>query len=296
MRRLVACASLLMLLVGSAQAAPLNVLVSLLPQKYFAERIGGEHVQVTVLVGPGSSPENYEPGFQQMKQFSGAKIFWRMGLPFEEILQQRIFNGSSQVEVIDARAGVKLRSMENLAAVMGLDEYAHEIDGHHHEYEGADPHIWLSPANVKTMSARLKEALVHLDPEHALAYESNYQSFAAELDALDEEIKTLLGRIEQRRFMVFHPAWAYFAAAYSLRQIPIEIEGKSPGPKTLAAVIQLAREEQVKVIFVQRQFSQRDAETVAQAIGGAVVAVDPLAASYSQNLRHVARAFAEAMQ
>lgn len=285
-----------MLLVGSVQAAPLSVLVSLLPQKYFAERIGGEHVQVAVLVRPGRSPENYEPGFQQMREFSHAKIFWRMGLPFEEILQQRILNHSSQVAVIDAREGVKLRGMENLSIVLALDEHTQEADGHHHEDEGADPHIWLSPGNVKTMSARFKETLVHLDPEHAPAYESNYQSFAAELDALDREIKTLLAVIEQRRFMVFHPAWAYFAAAYGLRQIPIEIEGKSPGPKTLAAVIQLARQEQIKVIFVQRQFSQRDAETVAQAIDGVVVAVDPLAENYSQNLLHVVQAFAEAMQ
>ena len=287
-----------LLIAGAVPAAPLTVLVSLLPQKYFAERIGGEHVAVSVLVGPGRSPENYEPTMQQMSRLGATRLFWRMGLPFEEVLTQRLFADKSTLTLLDAREGLTLRSMENLAIVLDVDEgneAGHDLD-HHHDHEGLDPHIWLNPHNVKHMGELFMNALVHLDPGHAESYQRNYQHFIQELEQLDQDIRALLDGLEQHRFMVFHPAWGYFADAYGLRQIPIEIEGKSPGPKTLAAIIQLAREEQIKVIFVQQQFSQRDAQTVAKAMHGAVVAVDPLAENYPANLLAVARAFAEAMR
>lgn len=289
----------LLVFVGNTQAAALPVLVSILPQKYFAERIGGEHLQVAVLVGPGRSPENYEPSLQQMSQLSKAGLFWRMGLPFEEVLAQRLFAADGRTLVLDARQGVHLRSMENLAIVLAGDE-EHADDGHSHDHAhdkaGYDPHFWLSPRIAKHMAQQFKQALLVVDPRHAQDYEANYRRLALELEQLDEQIKDLLANSGQRRFMVFHPAWGYFADAYGLRQIPIEIEGKSPGPKTLAAIMQLAREENIRVIFVQRQFSQRDAETVAHAIDGVVVAVDPLAGNYTENLLQAANAFAEAMR
>jgi zinc transport system substrate-binding protein len=289
----------LLVMAGSVQAASLPVLVSILPQKYFVERIGGGHVDVSVLVGPGRSPENYEPTMQQLAQVAEARLFWRMGLPFEEVLASRLFAQAQQVTVLDARQGVRLRDMESLAVVLqageshGEDAHGHE---HEHEHQGKDPHFWLSPRIAMHMAGQLKRALQAIDPGNAQAYEASYQALAGELTQLDADIQALLANLTQRRFMVFHPAWGYFADAYELRQIPIEIEGKSPGPRTLAAIIQLAREENIRVVFVQSQFSRRDALTVAQAIGGVVVAVDPLAENYSDNLRQAAQAFARAMQ
>lgn len=295
--------SLLFLLIGYAHSAPINVLVSVVPQQYFAQKIGGERVHVTVLVGPGRSAENYEPSIRQLSQLSKARLFWSMGLPFEEVLQISKLNDTSEMTVLDARQGVHLRVMEDMDIVLAESDYAHQSKDHHderygheHEHQGSDPHFWLNPRIVKHMGAEFKNTLVQLDPEHRDEYEANYRLFANELDQLDAQIKAQLASSKQRRFMVFHPAWGYFADAYDLRQLPIEIEGKTPGPKTLAAMIQLAREQQIKVIFVQQQFSQRDAQVVAKAIDGRVIAVDPLAADYPENLRRVAQAFAEAMQ
>jgi zinc transport system substrate-binding protein len=278
---------------AGAQAA-VNVLVSILPQKYFAERIGGDQVRVTVLIAPGTEPENFEPGIQQLKQAGQADIFWRIGLPFEDQLGRRMLSDRPGVALLDARDGLRLREMESIAIVLADNEEAAAHDDHAHT--GADPHLWLSPRNVKHMGQALMQTLARRDPQHAEYFAANYRRFAAELDELDARIKDLFAGLEQRRFMVFHPAWGYFADDYGLRQLPIEVEGKSPGPKTLAAVIRIARAENIRVIFVQRQFSRRDADIVAQAIDGSVVVVDPLAEDYSRNLLQVARAFAEAMR
>ncbi|MEJ2346757.1 MAG: zinc ABC transporter substrate-binding protein [Gammaproteobacteria bacterium] len=184
--------------------------------------------------------------------------------------------------------------METTAAVLGAGP-GDEPDADH-DHGPKDPHIWLDPLLVRHMCRTFKDALVRLDPAHAEDYQANFERYARQLEQLDQDIRRTLSGLGSRRFMVFHPAWGYFAAAYDLTQVPIEIGGKSPGPRTLAAIIGLARRERIRVIFVQRQFSRRDAETIARAIHGKVVAVDPLAVDYMTNLRHVARVFAEAMQ
>ncbi len=146
------------------------------------------------------------------------------------------------------------------------------------------------------MAASIRDALIEADPGHRGEFESNYRAFIAELDALDRDLRAILAQARGKSFMVFHPAWGYFAKDYGLRQIPIEAEGKEPGGKSLARVIDLGRREGVKVIFVQTQFSRRTAETVAAAIGARVVAVDPLAENYPQNLLRVAHDFADALK
>jgi zinc transport system substrate-binding protein len=148
---------------------------------------------------------------------------------------------------------------------------------------------------VKSMAARIRDAIVKLDPAHAENYERNYGRFAADLDALDADIRARLSPYAGRAFLVFHAAWGYFAAAYGLRQIAIEAEGKEPGPRTLAGVISEARTLGIKAVFIQPQFSRASAEMIAQQIGGHVIAVDPLAENYIENMRHVAASFAEAM-
>ena len=135
-----------------------------------------------------------------------------------------------------------------------------------------------------------------MDPANGQYYARNEAEFAAELDKLDRDIRALLEKAPERRFMVFHPAWGYFADTYGLTQIPIEKEGKEPGGRTLAAVIEQAKRDHVRVIFVQPQFDRRSAEQVARAIDGRVVAIDPLSLDYVENLREAARQIAGAVQ
>ena len=265
-----------------ASEAPLDVFVSILPQKYFVERVGGDQVAVSVMVGPGRSPATYEPTPRQLAHLSQAHLYFRIGVAFEDVWMDRIRAANSSMKVIDTRRSIQLRDIDSAGPREG---------------GGAkDPHVWTNPLLVKIMAMHIRDALIEAAPAHRTEYESNYTRFAADLDRLDQWIRNRLQGLSSRSFMVFHPSWGYFADAYDLKQIPIESAGKEPGPKTLAAVIDQGREAQVKVIFVQQQFSHSTAETVAQAIGASVVTVDPLAENYLDNLRHVAEAFAEALK
>lgn len=159
-----------------------------------------------------------------------------------------------------------------------------------------DPHVWTSPPLVKQQAATVRDTLVALRPAERARFEAGFAGYAAELDALDAELRRVLSGKAQRRFMVFHPAWGYLASAYGLEQIPIEIEGKEPSPQALARIIDRAKVEGIRVVFVQKQFSRTAAEQVARAIGGEVVAIDPLAEDFVGNTRQVARALASALR
>lgn len=270
-------------------AEPLQVFVSVVPQKHFAEKVGGDQVKAEAMVQPGFSPETYEPTAQQISALSKAHLYVRVGMPFEDAWMKRIQGVNPRIQLVDARDGVKLRSLE-----------AHSHEGEHQELKahaehstGApDPHLWVSPRIAKQMAKQLADTFSQLRPEQRELFNKNYISFAAELDQLDQELVELFKDKQNLKFMVFHPAWGYLADAYGLEQIPIEVEGKEPGAKALAALIQEAKHEQVNTIFVQPQFSQRAAEQVAKAIGGQVVSIDNLAEDYIPNLRKAARLIA----
>ena len=260
--------------------AQVPVFVSIMPQKYFVERVGGSLVAVTVMVGPGQSPATYEPSPRQMTTLSRARLYFSIGVAFEDVWLKRIQAANPSLRLVPMQQGIALLPLIS-------------ADG---KPAGTDPHVWTSPARVKVMAATIRNALIEADPAHRDAYASNFQAFVAELDALDGSIREVLAPAKGKPFLVFHPSWGYFAKDYGLQQIPIEAQGKEPGAKSLARVIELGRREGVRVIFVQTQFSRRTAETVAAAIGARVVAVDPLAENYANNLLQVAHEFAEALQ
>ncbi|MFM2318665.1 MAG: hypothetical protein RLZZ215_1286 [Pseudomonadota bacterium] len=288
-------------------AEPLQIFVSVVPQKYFAERVGGDQVKVEPMVQPGFSPETYEPTAQQISALAKAHLYVRIGMPFEDAWMQRIQGVNPNIQMLDAREGVKLRNLEAHSHTKSPTEHeaTHEAD---HQHEAAhteqqtkteqavngepDPHLWVSPRIAKQMAQQLAENFSRLRPEQAALFKQNYTQFAAELDQLDQELTELFKDKQNLKFMVFHPAWGYLADAYGLQQIPIEVEGKEPGAKALAAIIAEAQDENVKTIFVQPQFSQRAAEQVAKAIQGKVVSIDNLAEDYIPNLRKAARLIA----
>ena len=263
-------------------AAPLEGFVSIPPQKYLVQRVGGEHVAVSVIVEPGRSPATYEPTPRQMTRLSGASLYFAIGVAFEEVWLSRIGSANPKMTIIPLQKGIPLREAERLSGTVAGEGRK-------------DPHIWTSPRLAKLMSLRIRDALVARDPVHRANYFANCERLAADLEGLDRYILGRLQGLEGRSFMVFHPSWGYFADAYRLRQIPIETGGKEPGPRALQQVIALGRREGVKVIFVQEQFSTRTAQTVARALGARVAAVDPLAEEYLVNMRQVADIFSEAL-
>lgn len=269
-------------------AAPLQVFVSVLPLATFAERVGGDRVQVHTMVQPGHSPATYEPTPRQIAALADAALYLRVGVPFEAAWMKRIMATNPDMPVADLRDGLRLRPQE---------AHRHDDAGQHGHAGGAgsaagghatmDAHVWTSPRLVRQMARTLRDAFTELDPAGADAYAANQAAFDAELAALDDALQQRLAGLNKRKFLVYHPAWGYFADAYGLTQVPIEQEGKEPGARRLTALITQARTEGARVILVQPQFDRRAAGQVARAIGGRVETVDPLSPDYAATLRRL---------
>jgi len=249
----------------------IKAFVSILPQAYFVERVGGPYVDVDVLVVPGQSPATYEPTPKQMSKLGRSHVYFRIGVPFEKAFVPKISNTCKNLQIVDTRKGVPLR-------------YFRKSKGS----QVPDPHIWLDPKLVKIQAENICNALVHSDPTHAKEYKGNLNSFHADLDRVDAKIATTLAPVKGSKFYTFHPAFGYFGDSYGLIQVAVEIEGKSPSARQLTHLIKRAKMDRVKVIFLQPQFAKKHAETVARAIGGAVVAINPLARDYLKNLEAMA--------
>ncbi|WP_417911521.1 metal ABC transporter solute-binding protein, Zn/Mn family [Candidatus Electronema sp. TJ] len=269
----------------SAFAEPVPVLVSIAPQKWLAEQVGGSQVSVRALLDKGQDPHGIQPTPEQVTALFRSKIYFSVGLEFERELLAKVRQSADGVRVADVSAGIKKISMT------GHDDE----DGHSHDHSGLDPHIWLAPQNLQQMAANMAAALKETDPANAAVYEKNLQAVTAALAALDAELKTELAPFKGQAFLVYHPAFGYFAHAYDLRQEAVEIEGKSPSPKQLYDLISKAKQTKARVVFVQPQFDRKNGETVAKAIGGSVAVLDPMAANVPENLRLMAKAISAAL-
>jgi zinc transport system substrate-binding protein len=274
---------LTLLIAPAVSAAPVPVLVSILPQKWLAEQIGGNLITVRVLLEKGQEPHGMEPTPEQLTALFRSRLYFALGLEFERGLLEKIKKAASKVEIINTVAAIKKIPMT-------------EHDEHEHGHAGLDPHVWLDPQNLKKMASSMAHALVAADPSNAAAYQQNLETVSKELTNLYKELQTKLAPFKGQSFLVFHPAFGYFAHAFGLRQEAVEIEGKSPAPKQLYELIAKAKKEKVKVIFVQPQFDRKNAATIAQAIGGKVAALDPLAENVPENLRSMAEQISSALR
>ena len=258
-----------------------NIFVSILPQKYFAERVAGEHVKVSVMVGNGKSPATYEPTPKQMALLDNSQLYFKIGVPFESIWIDAISELNSDLEVIECCTELITRHDEG-------NSHEHHVEVEHAEKEHAmDPHIWTSPANAKYIALKMKKALIDSYPVYAKEFEINYSRLIEDLDRLDQDIKSNLAHLKNRYIVVSHPSWGYYAEAYDLIQIPIEVEGKEVRAKSLAKLIEFARSKNINRVYVQKQFNKNSAEIIAREIAADVIELDPLAEDYIANLYSV---------
>jgi zinc transport system substrate-binding protein len=273
--------------------SPVNVQVSILPQKYCVERIGKDRVNVDVLVKPGKSPEIYSPSPDQIKTLMASDIYFRIGIDFENGLMGKI-ESVAGLKIVDTREGITLRNMaENHHEG---EDHDHDADQKHPAHTGKDPHIWMSPDNMKIQAHTIFQTLVQIDPEGREAYQANYDRFVKDLDALDLLLKEVFKPLQGENLFVFHPAFGYLTDRYGLRQIAVETMGKAPKGKDLSNIIKLAKKEKTRVIFVQPQFDRSAAEKIASAINGVVVSIDPLAYDYPANMETMAKTIAGALK
>ncbi len=282
--------TLISLLSSTLLFANINAIVSILPQKTFVEAIGGNKVNVALMVLPGNSPHTYEPKPSQMKDVAKAKIYFVMGVEFEKVWLSKFKSLNPAMQVVDLAHNIQMLEMQ---AHTEHDEHGHQEHEDPKEHDGTDPHVWTAPSNVKIIAENIYNALVKLDPNNQSYYQKNLKRFAAHIEETDSHIKKILEHTEKgTKFMVFHPSWGYFAHAYNLEQLPVETEGKSPKPKELIHLIKEAKEEKIKAIFTQPEFSDSVAKVMANELHVKVIKVSPLAPNWSENLINIANAVA----
>jgi zinc transport system substrate-binding protein len=273
----------------------LQVTVSIVPQQYFVEQIGADQVEVTVMVPPGAEPADYEPKPQQMVALASSKVYFAVGVPFESAWLKRFMAANPRMLIVHTETGIaKLPMTQELPIETNPKTGAFVVSPPREpSHEGVkDPHVWVSPPLVMIQARNILAALVQVDPAHKDLYEANYLRFISQLAELDMKIGNIFWgpkSAERKPFIVFHPAWAYFAAAYGLQQIPVQLGGNEPTAQELKRLILFARAKGIKVVFIQPEFSTRSARAIVENIGGRSVVADPLAKDWAKNLLVVAQ-------
>ncbi len=282
----------LVLQATDATARKLPVAVSILPQKYFVEQIAGDRVTVQVMIPPGASPASYEPRPAQMAALSRCRLYFAIGVGFEKAWLDKFSATAGQMKIVRTDRGI---------SKVALPHHFHHNDHHELDETGGhrgipDPHIWLAPGLVKIQAEHIARALAEADPANAVIYRERNLAFCQRLTKLDRQLRKILEPVRGSAFMVFHPSWGYFARAYGLVQVALELEGKEPKPAQLQKMIEWARKKKIRAVFVQPQFNTRTASIVARAIGARIIEADPLAYDWENNLKRQAKRFREAIE
>lgn len=254
--------------------------VSILPQKYFVEKIAGDHFEINVLIPPGSSPATYDPTPAQIVELAKSQVYFKIGhIEFEKNWLDKFSGQYPKLYIVDNSKGIRL--IEN--------KYYHEDHGHHHGF--VEPHIWMCPDNAKLIAKSIYEALLKLDASNQASFTNNYKQFLSEIEELNQDISKQLQNAKSRSFIIYHPALTYFANTYNLQQLPIEVEGKNPSAFHIKQIIDTAKSRNIKIVFIQKQFDQEKAKTIAHEIGGTVIQIDPLDYNWADQLLTISAAF-----
>lgn len=303
-------------------AKPL-VSVSIPPQKYFVEKIAANTLDINVIIPAGVDEHNFDFKPATMQRLEKSDIYFTIGLEFERVFADKFQSNFANLQVIDT--GKDLRNLKTLhehsenahksshdenahahlsgensqlndknsQAHNAYEHHAHKHSNTHESHSEKDPHIWLDPILVKIQASTIAKALIAKYPQNKALYEANLAHFQAELDALNAEISALFEKSKNKKFIIYHPSLAYFAARYHLVQIPVEIEGKEPKTKDLQRLMSVAKKENIKTIFVQKGFSQNAAKSLAKELKASVVELNHLSDDYSKNLLEIAKKIAQ---
>ena len=276
------------------------VTVTIEPQRYFAEKIAGDKFKINCVVPAGQSPETYDPTPQQMIQVRKSIAYLRIGpIGFEQAWMDKIRENNPKLEIFDTSEGMKLLA-DTEEDTHAHDHAAHDHDAHagedahhHHHHGGVDPHIWSSIAGAKVVAWNTLNAFIALDPDNTEYFWKNYNELVDEIDKTKTEIKQLLDPLTDRTFIIYHPALTYFANEFNLIQLCIEMDGKEPSPAQLKMLVETARENNARVVFIQQEFDQKNAELIAKETGCKLTVINPLAYDWSKEMIHIAKALAD---
>ena len=257
---------------GTKQDKSKNISVSILPQKYFVERIAGDFVRVNVMIPPGANPAISDLTSEQLKMLNNSSLYFAVGyLPFELTHIYSLLKNRRDIQLIKHTDAIELPEKE--------------FPAHKHgDVESLDPHIWMSPTYAKQMARTIRDVLSDNFPEKKNLFSENCDRFMQEIDSVDREARRIILSKRHKLLLIYHPALTYFARDYGMEQIAIEDEGKEPNPVHVRAIIDRSREKGVRVVFIQSQFDEANARAIATEIGGEVIAIDPLSPDWKEEM------------
>ena len=267
-------------------ADALQVFAGIPPVAYLVERVGGDRVRVDALIQPGQDPHTFEPGPKEIQGLAQAGFFFKVGIPFEDQVLEKIRAVHPHMTVVDTTDGIAKRHYSPESSAQGI--LSHRDNAHGESPEALDPHVWLSPPLIKKMAANIADALAKGYPADAAYFQNNRAQLDRDLDNLDAKIRNQLKPYEGRAFFVFHPAFGYFADCYHLKQQAVEAAAKPPSPRQLRELVEKARADHIRVVFVEPQFDPHSAQAVADAIGGKIATLNDLDKDVLANLRDIA--------
>jgi zinc transport system substrate-binding protein len=274
---------------GKNEAKPL-IALSIPPQNYFARRIGGDLIGIVVLVGPGQNPHNYEISPRQMSDLAKADAWILSGTEFEISLKSKIAGAFPALKIIDGTEGVRFRFLEDNnhnESAGGLRKAGGSASTLDSSSPELDRHSWLGLEPAKIMAAHIRDFLCAADGEHADLYRRNCEELFADMDREFEKLRKDLAHLKGEAVFVYHPSFGYFLDEFGIRQEAVETGGKEPAPRQLRKLIEKARLEKVKVIFVQAQFPVESAQAAARAVGAELISLDPLAEDWLANIVYI---------
>ena len=254
-----------------ASSSQIHVVTTIAPLKEFIESVGGDKVQIIVMVPPGAEPHTFEPTPSQLKELANADLYVMNGAGLE-FWMDRLIQGNRKMVVLDSSKGIDL-----------IQESKGEMD----------PHTWLSLRNAAVQVENIYAGLIEVDPANKDYYLKNKEGYLQKLQSLDAELNRSFAQKDRKIFIVHHPAWTYFARDYNLDQMPLMENDKEPGPKYLGEVIDLARKNNITTIFVEPEFNPKSAEAIAREINASMVDLDPLAENYLENMHNVGKQIAK---
>ena len=247
-----------------ASSDKLTVVTTIFPLADFVKNVAGDRVDVVTLLCAGDSPHTYEPTSRDMKAVAQAKLLVVNGAGLDFWVEKVKSAASDNLVVVDTSA---------VLAEEGL-----LLSGDEHDDGGTNPHFWLDPVLAQKQVEAIASALIAADPDNKDFYLENAADYTAELQSLDEEVKSITQSFSSREFITFHPAWTYFAKRYGLVEAAVieEAPGKEPSPEYIMHVIDVAKAIKVKAIFAEPQFSTKAADSIARDSGAKVLLLDPI--------------------
>ena len=258
--------------------------VTIEPQRFFLEKIVGNSYRINTGVPPGASPETYEPTPAIMLDLAKSEMYFKVGyLGFENVWVANLAKNNPKIMIVDCSKGIDL--------IFGSHVHVNEGEAESHT-PAPDPHVWSSPKTARIFCKNMFDAILSAYPDSINNYKANYEKLEKIIDETDSTVSQLLRNAPSRSFIIYHPALSYLARDYDLIQHSIEFEGKNPSPSQMKSLVDIAKSEHVKVVFIQKGFDRKNAEVVAQEVGAKVFEINPLGYEWNKEMIRIAEILA----